>query len=65
MRRRLAIVLLSIGTLGGFASGFASMRHCHNQRRSSFERHVAQICADAARNPDRAQVTDDDARSDW
>ncbi|NTX12280.1 hypothetical protein HUA76_15890 [Myxococcus sp. CA056] len=33
MRRRLLIVLLALGTFGGYASGFASIarhrRHCH------------------------------------
>ncbi|WIG98757.1 MULTISPECIES: hypothetical protein [Myxococcus] len=37
MRRRLLIVLLALGTVGGYASGFASvarhrhhLRHCHH-----------------------------------
>lgn len=49
MKRKLAIVLLALGTIGGFASGFRSMR-CHAQwRRESFENHVAQVCVEAAR----------------
>jgi hypothetical protein len=47
--RKLLIAALAMGAVGGFASGFASMRHCHNSRRASFERHVAQVCVDAAR----------------
>ncbi|MDI3290500.1 hypothetical protein [Polyangium sp. 15x6] len=50
MKRRLAIVLLTLGTIGGYAAGFASLR-CHSgQRRQHFEHHVAKICVDAARH---------------
>ena len=48
MRRPILVVLLSIGTLGGFASGLASLHRMH-EGRESWERHVAQICVDAAR----------------
>ena len=58
MKRRIAImprhkkilcVLLAIGTVGGYAVGFRSLA-CHRwQRQQAFERHVAQICVDAAR----------------
>ena len=48
MRRRIAIVLLAIGTVGGYASGFASLRHCQSARRSAWEHHVAKVCVDAA-----------------
>jgi hypothetical protein len=48
MRRRIAIVLLAIGTVGGYASGFASMRHCRSAQRSAWEHHVAKVCVDAA-----------------
>ncbi|HVK71122.1 MAG TPA: hypothetical protein VM694_41985 [Polyangium sp.] len=49
MKRRVAIVLLTLGTIGGYAAGFASLR-CHSwQRRQHFENHVAKVCVDAAR----------------
>jgi hypothetical protein len=48
MKRRILIVLLSLGTLGGFASGVASVA-CHRRHHAQFERHVAKLCADAAR----------------
>jgi len=34
MRRRIVIVLLALGTIGGYAAGFAHMRHngCHAQQ---------------------------------
>lgn len=52
MKRKIAIVLLTLGTIGGYASGFASLR-CHSwQRRHSFEQHVAKVCVDAARTAD-------------
>jgi hypothetical protein len=49
MRRRLLIGLLAFGGLGGYLGGFMSMaRHSH-ARREAFERHVAEVCIDAAR----------------
>lgn len=60
-RRPLLIAALAFGTIAGYASGFASLRHCHQSRRAAFERHVASVCADAAKHPERA--TNDDA--DW
>ncbi len=56
MRRKALIALLALGTVGGYASGFASMRWCHNQRRDAFEQHVAQVCVDAARKEDAASA---------
>lgn len=51
MKRRLLIALLTLGTVGGYAGGFASLR-CHARaNHDTFERHVAAICADAARRP--------------
>src|SRR5690349_1258307 len=57
MRRKALIVLLALGTVGGFGSGIASMRGwkaCQNQRRAAFEEHVAKVCVDAARKDDAA-----------
>lgn len=51
MKRPLLIALLTLGTVGGFAHGFASLRH-HHHRRAQFERHVAQVCVEAARRAD-------------
>ncbi len=52
MRRKVLIALLALGTVGGYASGFASMRHCNANRRQAFEQHVAQVCVDAAKQSD-------------
>ena len=52
MRRKFLIAVLALGTVGGFASGFASMGRCHSQRRDAFEQHVAKVCVDAARQSD-------------
>jgi hypothetical protein len=50
MRRKVIIVLLSLGTIGGYACGIASCAfHCH-ARHEKFEQHLAQVCVDAARN---------------
>lgn len=49
MRRKFKIVLLTIGMIGGFASGVASMRCRGEWRRESFEQRVARVCVDAAR----------------
>ena len=46
MRRRILIVLLSIGTVVGFTHGFMQ----HRAHRGEFERHVADVCVDAARH---------------
>ncbi len=48
-KRRALIAFFSVGTVGGFASGFAHVRHgCHHQRRAHFEQHVANVCLQAA-----------------
>lgn len=49
MRRKITIALLALGTVGGFASGLSSMRCRAEARRAAFERHVASLCVDAAR----------------
>ena len=54
MRRKIVIALLTLGTIGGYASGFASMRACNNHRREAFEQHVAKVCVDAARTSDQS-----------
>ena len=59
MGRKFLMVLLALGAVGGFASGFAHL--CHGgwshyaerpggrfDRQSDFERHVADTCTDAA-----------------
>lgn len=58
MRRKIVIVLLSLGTILGYAHGFRSLRHggCHRERRQSFEQHVASLCVDAARRGDATQA---------
>lgn len=49
MKRRIAIVLLTLGTIAGYGAGFASLR-CHSwQRRQAFEHHIAKVCVDAAK----------------
>ena len=57
IKRKLLIAALAFGTVGGFASGFASLR-CHRQHRQShFRKTVTSICADAireAQSDDRA-----------
>jgi hypothetical protein len=50
MKRRILVVLLALGTVGGFASGLASMAKCHSSQRAAFERHVAKVCTEAARD---------------
>ena len=55
MRRKIWIALLALGAIGGFAAGFAHLG-CHmHGRHDAFERHVAQLCVDAARNAPAAR----------
>jgi hypothetical protein len=49
MRRPFLLFVLGIGALFGFGSGIHELRWRHWAQRSAFERHVAQICVDAAR----------------
>jgi hypothetical protein len=54
MRRPFLMILLALGTVAGFGSGFASMHgSCHGNRGSRFEQHVADVCADAVRRTER------------
>ncbi len=53
MKRKLLIAVLAFGTVAGYASGFRHLRGCHRDRHQSFERHVAKVCVDAARNEKR------------
>lgn len=50
MRYRMRVTLLALGTVFGFASGFASLacHHHRHDRRAAFEQHVSRLCADAA-----------------
>ena len=52
MNRKLVIALLALGTIGGYASGFASLRCRTHSKRAAFEHHVASLCVDAARKAD-------------
>lgn len=47
MKRTALAVLLTLGMVGGLASGFHHVRH-HHARRGAFEAHVADLCAKAA-----------------
>ncbi len=49
MRRLPLAFLLGVGALIGFGSGVQQLRWHHWARRVAFERHVAEICVDAAR----------------
>jgi hypothetical protein len=55
MKRRILVVLLALGALGGYAAGFASLGHCNGHRRAAFERHVAKVCTEAAREAEGAR----------
>jgi hypothetical protein len=51
IKRAFLVVLFSLGTVGGFAHGFASLGHCaarHEARREAFERRVADVCTHSA-----------------
>ncbi|MGO8969329.1 MAG: hypothetical protein ACLQDQ_07130 [Myxococcaceae bacterium] len=50
MRRLPLAFLLGVGALAGFASGMHELRWHRFAQRAAFERHVAEICVDAARS---------------
>jgi hypothetical protein len=63
--RRVLIALFALGTIGGYGSAIAGGA-CHARaRRAAFERHVAHLCADAARNPGAASAAEDAAYPPW
>lgn len=45
MRRRIVIALLALGTVGGYASGFASLRYRSHCRSAWNEDRAASACA--------------------
>ncbi len=48
--RRVLIAVFALGTIGGYGSALASAS-CHARaRNAAFERHVASVCAHAARD---------------
>lgn len=53
MRRNVKILVLGLGVVLGYGSGFAGLC-AHRHRREAFERHVARVCVEAARNPNTA-----------
>lgn len=47
MKRKILIAVLALGTVGGFAHGFASLhRGCHERDRMA--EHLSRVCVDAA-----------------
>ena len=48
MRRRILIVLLAIGTVAGFASGFAHLHQYRGEHWRKVEDHMADVCVRAA-----------------
>ncbi len=50
MRRPVLIVLLGVGALFGFVSGAHQLAWHRWAQRAAFERHVAEICVDAAKS---------------
>jgi hypothetical protein len=60
IKRKIAIVLLGLGTVAGFAHGFHTMRGRACARRDAFERHVAEVCVDAARRDGSVARTGDE-----
>jgi len=50
MRRPFLLLFLGLGALVGFGSGVRQLRWHQWARRAAFERHVAQVCVDAARS---------------
>src|SRR4051812_32299632 len=54
MFRGVLIVLLTLGTVAGFGHGFRALHERGCERRTEFERHVADVCVQASREQIRA-----------
>lgn len=52
-RPKMLAALLATGAILGYAHGFASCARVHEHRRTALERHVAEVCLDAARGAER------------
>lgn len=50
IKRKLLVVLLALGAVGGFASGAMSMCRHHRWRHEAFKDYVTGVCSDAVRN---------------
>lgn len=61
MKRKIIMGLLALGTIGGFASGFASMSCGAKHRREHFENRVAETCVRAAKTVERESRTENAA----
>jgi hypothetical protein len=56
MKRKIAMVLLALGAVGGFSAGAFSMA-CHRRaHRENFEQHVARTCVEAARAAEQGRA---------
>lgn len=64
LKRRIIMGLLALGTIGGFAAGFASMGCRAHSRREAWERHVADVCVGAAKRHEAEQEDGDSKRRD-
>jgi hypothetical protein len=49
MRRKILIAVLALGTVGGYASGFAHLHHMHGRCAAFHAAHAAHCGDDAAR----------------
>jgi hypothetical protein len=56
MKRKALIALLALGTVGGYAAGFASMSCRAKHRRAAFEDHVADVCVRAAQRAEAGEA---------
>lgn len=64
MKRGFLMVLLSLGAIGGFTHGFASLAHCGSggcsSHRDQFEEHIADVCTRAAQRQFDAQAAEEE-----
>lgn len=58
MKRKLLIAALALGTVGGFASGFASLRCRSKYRHHHWEQKVTDICTKAVERAQAKQKSD-------
>ncbi len=61
-KRKILIVVLALGAVAGFTSGFMSLGRCAHARQRSWRSEVTDICADAVRQAQQGQTKQEEVK---